>query len=114
MHNADNTGNLVWKGSVLHDGSVDSGSAGDRGIPAVHAGCGRLVRQFAMVGTMAAQVTATATIIKLLGGQIGISYEMGALIATAIFIICTAASGLFGVVYTDVVQFFMLISSYTS
>ena len=62
-----------------------------------------------MVGTVAAQVTATATIIKLLGGQIGISYEMGALIATAIFIICTAASGLFGVVYTDVVQFFMLI-----
>lgn len=54
-------------------------------------------------------MTATATIIKLLGGQIGISYEMGALIATAIFIIYTAASGLFGVVYTDVVQFFMLI-----
>ncbi|GBF70279.1 hypothetical protein LAWASA_3010 [Lawsonibacter asaccharolyticus] len=34
---------------------------------------------------------------------------MGAFIATAIFIIYTAASGLFGVVYTDVVQFFMLI-----
>ena len=64
---------------------------------------------FAMVGTVAAQVTATATIIKLLGGQVGISYEMGAFIATAIFIIYTAASGLFGVVYTDVVQFFMLI-----
>lgn len=64
---------------------------------------------FAMVGTVAAQVTATATIIKLLGGQVGISYEMGALIATMIFIIYTAASGLFGVVYTDVVQFFMLI-----
>ena len=43
------------------------------------------------------------------GGQVGISYEMGAFIATAIFIIYTAASGLFGVVYTDVVQFFMLI-----
>ena len=64
---------------------------------------------FAMVGTVAAQVTATATIIKLLGGQVGISYEMGAFIATAIFIIYTAASGLFGVVYTDVLQFFMLI-----
>lgn len=34
---------------------------------------------------------------------------MGALIATVIFIIYTAASGLFGVVYTDVVQFFMLL-----
>ena len=64
---------------------------------------------FAMVGTVAAQVTATATIIKLLGSQIGISYEMGAFIATMIFIIYTAASGLFGVVYTDVVQFFMLV-----
>lgn len=64
---------------------------------------------FAMMGTVAAQVTATATIIKLLGSQIGISYEMGALIATMIFIIYTAASGLFGVVYTDVVQFVMLI-----
>lgn len=64
---------------------------------------------FAMMGTVAAQVTATATIIKLLGSQIGISYEMGALIATLIFIIYTAASGLFGVVYTDVVQFVMLI-----
>ena len=68
-----------------------------------------LMVAFAMVGTVAAQVTATATIIKLLGSQIGISYEMGALIATLIFIIYTAASGLFGVVYTDVVQFFMLI-----
>ena len=47
---------------------------------------------FAMVGTVAAQVTATATIIKLLGGQVGISYKMGAFIATAIFIIYTAAS----------------------
>lgn len=64
---------------------------------------------FSMMGTVAAQVTATATIIKLLGGQVGISYEMGALIATVIFIIYTAASGLFGVVYTDVVQFFMLV-----
>ena len=64
---------------------------------------------FAMVGTVAAQVTATATIIKLLGDQVGISYEMGAFIATLIFIIYTAASGLFGVVYTDVVQFFMLL-----
>jgi len=64
---------------------------------------------FSMMGTVAAQVTATATIIKLLGGQVGISYEMGALIATMIFILYTAASGLFGVVYTDVVQFFMLI-----
>lgn len=64
---------------------------------------------FTMMGTVAAQVTATATILKMVGGEFGISYEAGALIATVIFIIYTAASGLFGVVYTDVLQFFMLI-----
>ena len=64
---------------------------------------------FAMMGTVAAQVSATATIIKLVGGSVGISFELGAVIATVIFIIYTAASGLFGVVYTDLVQFFMLL-----
>ncbi|MBE6932824.1 MAG: sodium:solute symporter family protein [Ruminococcaceae bacterium] len=63
----------------------------------------------AMMGTVASQVTATATIIKLLGSQYGISYELGALIATCIFLLYTSAGGLFGVVYTDVVQFFMLV-----
>lgn len=63
----------------------------------------------AMMGTVASQVTATATIVKLLGGRLGISYEMGALIATVVFILYTGASGLFGVVYTDVLQFFMLV-----
>ena len=32
--------------------------------------------------------------IKLLGGQVGISYEMGALIATVVFMVYTATSGL--------------------
>lgn len=64
---------------------------------------------FTMMGTVASQVTATATIIKMLGGEIGISYEMGALIATVIFMVYTATSGLFGVVYTDVFQFYMLL-----
>lgn len=68
-----------------------------------------LMIALAMMGTVASQVTATATIIKLLGGRLGISYEMGAIIATVIFIIYTGASGLFGVVYTDVLQFFMLV-----
>ena len=60
---------------------------------------------FTMMGTVASQVTATATIINMLGGEIGISYEMGALIACAVFIVYTATSGLFGVIYTDVFQF---------
>jgi len=64
---------------------------------------------FTMMGTVASQVTATATIINMLGNEIGLSYEVGALIATAVFMIYTATSGLFGVVYTDVLQFYMLI-----
>lgn len=64
---------------------------------------------FTMMGTVASQVTATATIINMLGGEIGISYELGALIACLVFIVYTASSGLFGVVYTDVLQFYMLI-----
>lgn len=64
---------------------------------------------FTMMGTVASQVTATATIINMLGGEIGISYELGALIACLVFIIYTATSGLFGVVYTDVLQFYMLL-----
>lgn len=64
---------------------------------------------FTMMGTVASQVTATATIINMLGGDIGISYETGAMIATVVFMVYTATSGLFGVVYTDVLQFYMLI-----
>lgn len=64
---------------------------------------------FTMMGTVASQVTATATIINMLGGQVGLSYEAGALIACVIFMVYTASSGLFGVVYTDVLQFYMLI-----
>ena len=64
---------------------------------------------FTMMGTVASQVTATATIINMLGGEIGLSYELGAAIACVVFIIYTATSGLFGVVYTDVLQFYMLL-----
>lgn len=64
---------------------------------------------FTMMGTVASQVTATATIINMLGGELGLSYEMGALIATLVFMAYTATSGLFGVVYTDVLQFYMLL-----
>lgn len=64
---------------------------------------------FTMMGTVASQVTATATIINMLGNQVGLSYEAGALIACIIFMVYTATSGLFGVVYTDVLQFYMLL-----
>jgi SSS family solute:Na+ symporter len=66
---------------------------------------------FTMMATVGAQVSATATILKIVGIQWGITYETGALIATIIFIIYTSASGLYGVVYTDVIQFIVLILS---
>ena len=68
-----------------------------------------LMVAFTMMGTVASQVTATATIIKMLGGNVGISYEAGALIACIVFVLYTATSGLFGVVFTDVFQFYMLL-----
>ncbi|MBP3878141.1 MAG: sodium:solute symporter family protein [Lachnospiraceae bacterium] len=64
---------------------------------------------FTMMGTVASQVTATATIINMLGSNVGFSYTTGALIATCVFMVYTATSGLFGVVYTDVFQFYMLL-----
>lgn len=63
---------------------------------------------FTMMGTVASQITATATIISMLGGDV-ITYESGALIACVVFMVYTATSGLFGVVYTDVIQFCMLL-----
>lgn len=64
---------------------------------------------FTMMGTVASQVTAAATIVNMLGGNVGLTYEAGALIATVVFMIYTATSGLFGVVFTDVFQFYMLL-----
>ena len=58
-----------------------------------------LMVAFTMMGTVASQVTATATIINMLGSQVGLSYEAGALIACIIFMVYTASSGLFGGLY---------------
>ena len=60
-------------------------------------------------GPLVLMATVCATIINMLGGNLGFSYELGACIACAVFIIYTATSGLFGVVYTDVLQFYMLL-----
>ncbi len=62
---------------------------------------------FTMMATVGTQITATATLIKTIGG---FSYEAGAWIAVIIFVAYTAVSGLFGVVYTDVAQFIILIT----
>ncbi len=64
---------------------------------------------YTSIATVGAQISATGTIISTIGGD-QVSYLTGALIATVIFVAYTASSGLFGVVYTDVIQFIVLIA----
>ena len=63
---------------------------------------------FAMMATVASQIAALATVLKIVGG---ISFEMGAWISLIIIVAYTSASGLYGVVYTDVIQFVVIIFS---
>ena len=60
-----------------------------------------------MMGTVAAQVTATATIINMLGREISVSMRWALNRLRGIHHLPT--SGLFGVIYTDMFQFVMLI-----
>ncbi len=69
--------------------------------------CAALVA-YTSISTVGAQISATGTIISTIGGD-SVNYLLGALIATVIFVSYTATSGLFGVVYTDVMQFIVLI-----
>ncbi len=64
---------------------------------------------YTSIATVGAQISATGTIISTIGGD-KISYLVGALIATVIFVAYTASSGLYGVVYTDMIQFIVLIA----
>lgn len=61
---------------------------------------------FAMMATVASQIAAFATVLKIIGG---ISFEAGAWIALIIIVAYTFVSGLYGVVYTDVIQFVVII-----
>lgn len=63
---------------------------------------------YTSIATVGAQVSAMGTIVSALGGD-KVSYLTGAIIATVIFTAYTASSGLYGVVYTDAVQFIVLI-----
>jgi len=61
---------------------------------------------FTMMATVGSQITAAATTFKIIGG---FSYENGAWLAVTVFVTYTLFSGLYGVVYTDVAQFIILI-----
>ncbi len=68
-----------------------------------------LLIAFTMMATVGTQVTAMATIFKAIGGEY-VSYETGAWLGMLTVVVYTAFSGLFGVVYTDVAQFIVLIT----
>lgn len=65
-----------------------------------------LLIAFSMMATVAAQISAFATILKLFGG---IDFQTAAWISLGILVLYTSVSGLYGVVYTDVIQFLILI-----
>lgn len=58
-----------------------------------------------MGASVATQISGCSTVFSLMGGDtLGISYEVAAIFATAIFIIYVLFSGLYSVVWTDVIQ----------
>ncbi|MDR0361885.1 MAG: sodium:solute symporter family protein [Planctomycetota bacterium] len=61
---------------------------------------------FSMMATVAAQISAFATILRMFGD---IDFHTAAWIALGMLILYTSVSGLYGVVYTDVLQFLVLI-----
>lgn len=61
---------------------------------------------FTMMATVGSQITALATVIKIVGG---FSYEFAAWVSFLVIISYTIFSGLYGVVYTDVAQFLVLV-----
>ncbi len=63
---------------------------------------------FTMMATVGSQITALATVIKITGG---FSYEFAAWFSFLIIISYTVFSGFYGVVYTDVAQFFVLLAT---
>ena len=62
-----------------------------------------------MAAVVSGSVAATATIFSLLGGDIGITYELGTILAAVVFVLYTMTSGFLGVVYTDVAQFLVMV-----
>ena len=63
-----------------------------------------------MGASVATQISGCSTVFSLMGGDtLGISYEVAAIFATAIFIIYVLFSGLYSVVWTDVIQCILLV-----
>lgn len=63
-----------------------------------------------MGASVATQISGCSTVFSLMGGNVlGISYETAAIIATVVFIVYVLFSGLYSVVWTDVIQCVILV-----
>ena len=63
-----------------------------------------------MGASVATQISGCSTIFSIMGGDtLGISYELAAIVATIIFVVYVLFSGLYSVVWTDVVQCILLV-----
>lgn len=63
-----------------------------------------------MGASVATQISGCSTVFSLMGGdKLGISYEAAATVATIIFVVYVLFSGLYSVVWTDVVQCVLLV-----
>lgn len=63
-----------------------------------------------MGASVATQISGCSTVFSIMGGDsLGISYEVAAVCATVIFIVYVLFSGLYSVVWTDVVQCVLLV-----
>ena len=69
-----------------------------------------LVCAIGMGASVATQISGCSTVFSIMGGDtLGVSYEICAIISTAIFIIYVMFSGLYSVVWTDVFQCVLLV-----
>lgn len=69
-----------------------------------------LVCAIGMGASVATQISGCSTVFSIMGGDsLGISYETAAIFATIIFIVYVLFSGLYSVVWTDVVQCILLV-----
>ena len=64
---------------------------------------------YTMAAMISSSIIAFGVIFNLLGETIGITFELGAVIAVIIILIYTVTGGIYGVVWTDVVQGIMML-----
>lgn len=70
-----------------------------------------IICSIGMGASVATQISGCSTVFSIMGGDtLGVSYEICAIFATVIFIIYVLFSGLYSVVWTDVIQCILIVS----